>query len=254
MEAITPSAGLADRYGRVATDLRVSLTDRCNLRCSYCMPAEGLDWLPGEDVLTDDEVVRLIRVGVEHLGIREVRFTGGEPLVRRGIVDIVGQVHAIDPAVEMSMTTNALGLSRVAGSLAEAGLAPGQRQPRLGPPRHVPRDHPAGPARRRRRRPRRRRRGGPRPGQGERRAAAGRQRRPGGGAAALVPRPRLRAPVHRADAVGRPARLDPRRDDHRRRDLRAAGAGVRAQPAPRSRGGARLPRSSWWTVDRRRWV
>ena len=114
--------GLADRYGRVATDLRVSLTDRCNLRCAYCMPAEGLDWLPGDDVLTDDEVVRLIRVGVEQLGIREVRFTGGEPLVRRGIVDIVRQVHAIDPAVEMSMTTNALGLSRIAGSLAEAGL------------------------------------------------------------------------------------------------------------------------------------
>jgi len=121
MEALG-STGLVDRYGRVATDLRVSLTDRCNLRCSYCMPAEGLDWLPGEEVLTDDEVVRLIRVGVEQLGIREVRFTGGEPLVRRGIVDIVGQVHAIDPDLEMSMTTNALGLSRVAGSLAEAGL------------------------------------------------------------------------------------------------------------------------------------
>jgi cyclic pyranopterin phosphate synthase len=121
MEASTVS-GLVDRYGRVATDLRVSLTDRCNLRCSYCMPAEGLDWLPGDDVLTDAEVVRLIRVGVEQLGIREVRFTGGEPLVRRGIVDIVRQVSAIDPAVEMSMTTNALGLSRIAGSLAEAGL------------------------------------------------------------------------------------------------------------------------------------
>ncbi|HWM74825.1 MAG TPA: GTP 3',8-cyclase MoaA [Nocardioides sp.] len=121
MEAGTVN-GLADRYGRVATDLRVSLTDRCNLRCSYCMPAEGLDWLPGDEVLSDDEVVRLIQVGVEQLGIREVRFTGGEPLVRRGIVDIVGQVHAIDPSVEMSITTNALGLSRVAGPLAEAGL------------------------------------------------------------------------------------------------------------------------------------
>ena len=122
MEASTPTTGLADRYGRVATDLRVSLTDRCNLRCSYCMPAEGLDWLPGEEVLTDDEVVRLIRVGVEQLGIREVRFTGGEPLVRRGIVDIVGQVHALDPHVEISMTTNALGLSKIAAPLAAAGL------------------------------------------------------------------------------------------------------------------------------------
>ena len=71
---------LADRFGRVATDLRVSLTDRCNLRCNYCMPAEGLDWLPTDQTLTDDEVVRLITIGVEQLGVREVRFTGGEPL------------------------------------------------------------------------------------------------------------------------------------------------------------------------------
>jgi len=113
---------LVDRYGRVATDLRVSLTDRCNLRCTYCMPAEGLDWLPGEEILTDDEVVRLVRVGIERLGIREVRFTGGEPLVRRGLVEIVGQVRAIDPDVDISMTTNALGLSRTAGALAAAGL------------------------------------------------------------------------------------------------------------------------------------
>jgi len=80
---------LSDRFGRIATDLRVSLTDRCNLRCSYCMPAEGLDWLPGEQVLSDDEVVRLIGIAVHHLGVDEVRFTGGEPLVRRGLVDIV---------------------------------------------------------------------------------------------------------------------------------------------------------------------
>ncbi|WP_296605615.1 GTP 3',8-cyclase MoaA [Nocardioides sp.] len=113
---------LSDRYGRVATDLRVSLTDRCNLRCSYCMPAEGLDWLPDDSVLTDDEVVRLIRIGVELLGIREVRFTGGEPLVRRGLVDIVRRTHEIDPTVETSLTTNALGLVRVADALAAAGL------------------------------------------------------------------------------------------------------------------------------------
>src|SRR5205814_1108185 len=77
---------LADSYGRVATDLRVSLTDRCNLRCTYCMPAEGLDWLPGPSLLTDDEVVRLVGIGVERLGITEVRYTGGEPLLRRGLV------------------------------------------------------------------------------------------------------------------------------------------------------------------------
>jgi GTP 3',8-cyclase len=113
---------LDDRYGRVATDLRVSLTDRCNLRCSYCMPAEGLDWLPGDDILTDDEVVRLIDVGVRHLGIREIRFTGGEPLVRRGLVDIVRRTKEIDPTLELSLTTNALGLARTASTLKESGL------------------------------------------------------------------------------------------------------------------------------------
>jgi cyclic pyranopterin phosphate synthase len=111
---------LADRFGRVATDLRVSLTDRCNLRCNYCMPAEGLDWLPTEQTLTDDEVVRLISIGVERLGITEVRFTGGEPLLRRGLVDIVARTHAL--GVETSLTTNALGLQRTAQALADAGL------------------------------------------------------------------------------------------------------------------------------------
>jgi GTP 3',8-cyclase len=106
----------------VATDLRVSLTDRCNLRCSYCMPAEGLDWLPGDDVLTDDEVVRLIEIGVRNLGIREVRFTGGEPLVRRGLVDIVRRTKSLDSSLELSLTTNALGLARTAMSLKQAGL------------------------------------------------------------------------------------------------------------------------------------
>ena len=113
---------LADRFGRVATDLRVSLTDRCNLRCSYCMPAEGLDWLPDDSVLTDHEIVRLIRIGVERLGIREVRFTGGEPLVRRGLVDIVRRTKELAPSPDVSLTTNALGLARTATALVEAGL------------------------------------------------------------------------------------------------------------------------------------
>src|SRR6476659_3038421 len=100
---------LEDRYGRVATDLRVSLTDRCNLRCSYCMPAEGLDWLPDDNVLSDDEVVRLVRIGVEQLGIREVRFTGGEPLVRPGLPGIVAATTELRPRPEVSLTTNAIG-------------------------------------------------------------------------------------------------------------------------------------------------
>jgi len=113
---------LLDTFGRIATDLRVSLTDRCNLRCSYCMPAEGLDWLPGEEVLTDDEVVRLITIAVDRLGVREVRFTGGEPLLRRGLSDIVGRTTALEPRPETSITTNALGLTRTAHALAAAGL------------------------------------------------------------------------------------------------------------------------------------
>ncbi len=113
---------LADSYGRVATDLRVSLTDRCNLRCAYCMPAEGLDWLPSPELLTDDEVVRLVRIGVERLGIREVRFTGGEPLLRRGLVAIVARTAALRPRPEMSVTTNGIGLARKAEALRQAGL------------------------------------------------------------------------------------------------------------------------------------
>jgi GTP 3',8-cyclase len=113
---------LADSYGRVATDLRVSLTDRCNLRCDYCMPAEGLDWLPKPDLLTDDEVVRLIRVGVQRLGITEVRFTGGEPLLRRGLVDVVARTAALRPRPEISLTTNGIGLRRLAEPLHAAGL------------------------------------------------------------------------------------------------------------------------------------
>jgi GTP 3',8-cyclase len=113
---------LADTYGRIATDLRVSLTDRCNLRCAYCMPAEGLDWLPRPELLTDDEIVRLVRIGVERLGITEIRFTGGEPLLRRGLTGIVARTAALQPRAEISVTTNGIGLDRLAGPLAEAGL------------------------------------------------------------------------------------------------------------------------------------
>jgi GTP 3',8-cyclase len=118
----THADGLVDRYGRRATDLRVSLTDRCNLRCEYCMPAEGLEWLPTDDVLTDAEVVRLIGIAVHRLGVDEVRFTGGEPLIRRGLVDILAATTALRPRPKTALTTNALGLHRMAGALTEAGL------------------------------------------------------------------------------------------------------------------------------------
>ncbi len=116
------SGPLVDTFGRVATDLRVSLTDRCNLRCTYCMPAEGLDWLPGEELLTRDELTRLLTVAVTRLGITSVRFTGGEPLLYRGLEDVVSAVAGLQPRPEIALTTNGLGLARRAQALADAGL------------------------------------------------------------------------------------------------------------------------------------
>lgn len=119
-------SGLVDRYGRVARDLRVSLTDRCNLRCAYCMPAEGLEWMPHEQALTDEEVIRLVTVAVTRLGVREVRFTGGEPLLRKGLERIVAATTALRTVdglpPETSLTTNGLGLDKRAARLAAAGL------------------------------------------------------------------------------------------------------------------------------------
>ena len=109
---------LIDTHGRVATDLRVSLTDRCNLRCQYCMPAEGLDWMPTEETLTDDELNRLIRIGVEVLGVRDVRFTGGEPLLRRGLPAIVATTKALPSRPRTAMTSNGLGLNHTPKALA----------------------------------------------------------------------------------------------------------------------------------------
>ena len=116
------SDALVDGFGRVHTDLRVSLTDRCNLRCSYCMPPEGLDWLPAPEVLTDDELVRVLGIAVGELGITQVRLTGGEPLLRRGLVDLVRRISALQPTPELSMTTNGIGLARIVEDLAAAGL------------------------------------------------------------------------------------------------------------------------------------
>ncbi|ORC24139.1 cyclic pyranopterin phosphate synthase [Rothia nasimurium] len=118
-----PSSGpLADRWGRTATDLRISLIDKCNLRCIYCMPAEGLNWLPGTQLLTLDEVTRLVRVGVRDLGIEEVRFTGGEPLVRADLTDIIAAVRAEHPHLPIALTTNGIGLDKKVDALVQAGL------------------------------------------------------------------------------------------------------------------------------------
>jgi cyclic pyranopterin phosphate synthase len=113
---------LLDTYGRVATDLRVSLTDRCNLRCSYCMPAEGLDWLPGEQLLRRDELARLMHIAVTRLGVTSVRFTGGEPLLSRHLEEAIAAAASLRPRPEISLTTNGLGLAQRAVALAVAGL------------------------------------------------------------------------------------------------------------------------------------
>jgi cyclic pyranopterin phosphate synthase len=113
---------LTDSFGRVATDLRISLTDRCNLRCTYCMPAEGLDWLPRAELLTDDEIIRLARIAVTRLGVTEIRLTGGEPLLRPGLAGLVTRMAALAPRPEVSLTTNGIALARLAGPLHEAGL------------------------------------------------------------------------------------------------------------------------------------
>ena len=113
---------LVDSFGRVATDLRISLTDRCNLRCSYCMPAEGLDWMPKDEQLTDDELIRLVTIAVRDLGVHELRFTGGEPLLRRGLEDIITAAAVLRPRPDISLTTNGIGLARRAAALAEAGV------------------------------------------------------------------------------------------------------------------------------------
>ncbi len=111
-----------DSYGRAATDLRVSLTDRCNLRCSYCMPAEGLSWLPHDDLLTNEELGRLLRVATARLGITTIRLTGGEPMLRPDLEALVALAASLEPRPTVALTTNGIGLARRAAALKTAGL------------------------------------------------------------------------------------------------------------------------------------
>ncbi|MFC8801136.1 GTP 3',8-cyclase MoaA [Promicromonospora sp. NPDC057138] len=142
---------LVDRYGRVARDLRVSITTACSLRCTYCMPAEGLPLVPRDELMTPDEIGRLVGIGVRDLGIRDIRFTGGEPLMRRDLEQIIGAARAAADEgmaslrggttsggstagmptsggqataerVRIAMTSNALGLDKRVDALVAAGL------------------------------------------------------------------------------------------------------------------------------------
>jgi cyclic pyranopterin phosphate synthase len=117
-----PTSGpLVDTYRRVADDLRVSVTDKCNFRCTYCMPAEGLPWLPREQVLRFEEIVRLVGI-FARLGVKEVKLTGGEPTVRRDLPRLVAMLREAQPDLALSMTTNGFLLDRLAEALAQAGL------------------------------------------------------------------------------------------------------------------------------------
>ena len=134
------TADLVDPYGRTVRDLRISITDRCNFRCSYCMPAEGMQWLPRSELLTFEEIERISRVFVERFGVDGIRLTGGEPTVRAHLPVLVGKLAALN--VDLSMTTNGATFRLVAEDLKAAGLTPRERLARLAAPRSVPRDHP----------------------------------------------------------------------------------------------------------------
>src|SRR5919109_2504095 len=111
---------LVDAWGRAIGSLRVSVTDKCNFRCTYCMPAEGLEWLPKREVLSFEEIERLVRV-LARMGVREVRLTGGEPLVRRDLPELVRMLAAAPGVEDLSLTTNGVLLDRLAGPLVAAG-------------------------------------------------------------------------------------------------------------------------------------
>ncbi|OMG07640.1 GTP 3',8-cyclase MoaA [Actinomyces naeslundii] len=117
---------LTDRYGRTVRDLRLSITDRCNLRCTYCMPAQGLEWLPTPDLLTTAELTRLGRLAVEHLGVERIRLTGGEPLLRRDLEEVIASLATLRTTSggkpDIALTTNGLGLEKRAVALRKAGL------------------------------------------------------------------------------------------------------------------------------------
>ncbi|WP_420175884.1 GTP 3',8-cyclase MoaA [Luteococcus sp. OSA5] len=119
---LVTSRQLVDRFGRTATDLRLSVTDVCNLRCTYCLPATGVTWLPRATILSADELARVAHIGISQLGITKIRLTGGEPLTRPDLDQIIRAIAVAHPDVEIALTTNGIGLAERAKALASAGL------------------------------------------------------------------------------------------------------------------------------------
>ena len=111
---------LEDRFGRIHDDLRISVTDRCNLRCTYCMPLEPV-WFPRDEILSYEEILRIVRILVG-AGVRKLRVTGGEPLVRRDLPDLICGLADVPEVEDISLTTNGLRLESMATTLAAAGL------------------------------------------------------------------------------------------------------------------------------------
>lgn len=114
---------MLDAFNREINYLRISVTDRCNLRCSYCMPAGGIELMNHQDILSLEKIAEVVKVGAESFGIKKVRLTGGEPLVRKGIVQLVSMINAIRQIEEVSLTTNGALLPKLAADLKKAGLA-----------------------------------------------------------------------------------------------------------------------------------
>ena len=114
--------GLVDKFGREARDLRVSITEKCSLRCTYCMPEAGLPAIARNDLLTAPEIGRLVGIAVRDLGVRDIRFTGGEPLMRNDLVEIIERSASVAQGASISMTTNGIGLDKRVDALVAAGL------------------------------------------------------------------------------------------------------------------------------------
>jgi len=118
-----PLVVLRDTFGRIADDLRISVTDRCNFRCIYCMPAAGLPWIARDEVLSFEEITRVTRILVSDCGVRTIRLTGGEPLVRKGIEELTAMIAGLDQGLDIAMTTNGILLREKAAALKSAGLS-----------------------------------------------------------------------------------------------------------------------------------